>query len=148
MFSWFGVDFDDWKKIGVGLTIFGILFTVLGVLLFFDRGLIAMGNVLFISGVVLIIGFGRTRNFFFRVEKWKGTVCFLGGMVLVLIGWPVIGIVVEFFGIINLFGDFFPYILRFAKQVPIIGPILRIPTINNILDRIFNFQTLPLSRKD
>lgn len=32
-------------EIGVGLTAFGLLFTFLGVIFFFDRGLLAMGNV-------------------------------------------------------------------------------------------------------
>jgi hypothetical protein len=36
---------DDTRKIGFGLSAAGVLFTVLGVLLFFDRGLLAMGNV-------------------------------------------------------------------------------------------------------
>lgn len=34
-------------EIGLGLAAFGLLFTVLGVMLFFDRGLLAMGNVSF-----------------------------------------------------------------------------------------------------
>ena len=33
------------SEIGLGLTAFGIVFTILGMVLLFDRGLIAMGNV-------------------------------------------------------------------------------------------------------
>lgn len=36
-------------EIGVGLTGFGFLFTFLGVVFFFDKGLLAMGNVSFAS---------------------------------------------------------------------------------------------------
>ena len=34
----------------------------------------------------------------------RGTICFAGGIFLVLIGWAFIGMVVEVFGILNLFG--------------------------------------------
>ncbi len=34
-----------WTEIGIGLTGMGLLFTMLGVLLFFDGGLLAVGNV-------------------------------------------------------------------------------------------------------
>ncbi len=37
------------SEIGLGLTAFGIIFTFLGMLMLFDRGLIAMGNVRFAS---------------------------------------------------------------------------------------------------
>lgn len=38
-------DYSCPSEIGLGLAAFGFLFTVLGVMLFFDRGLLAMGNV-------------------------------------------------------------------------------------------------------
>jgi hypothetical protein len=37
-------------EIGLGLAAFGFLFTVLGIMMFFDRGLLAMGNVSVASG--------------------------------------------------------------------------------------------------
>ncbi len=36
---------DDNRKIGIGLSTAGMLFTMLGIMLFFDRALLAMGNV-------------------------------------------------------------------------------------------------------
>ena len=36
---------DDWRKIGIGLSTAGAFFTILGVLMFFDKALLAMGNV-------------------------------------------------------------------------------------------------------
>ena len=36
---------SDNQKVGILLTAFGIFFTSFGVLLFFDRGLLAIGNV-------------------------------------------------------------------------------------------------------
>ena len=36
---------SDTRKIGIGLSTAGLLFTLLGVFMFFDRGLLAMGNV-------------------------------------------------------------------------------------------------------
>jgi hypothetical protein len=37
------------SEIGLGLTGFGVFFSFLGIVFFFDKGLIAMGNVSFIS---------------------------------------------------------------------------------------------------
>ncbi|KAJ1547581.1 Golgi Transport, partial [Cladochytrium tenue] len=92
------------EEIGVGLTIAGISFMGLGVAMLFDGGLLAIGNILFLAGLFLVIGAQRTYAFFARREKLRGTACFFGGILLVFLKWPVIGMLVELFGFINLFG--------------------------------------------
>ena len=110
-----------WTEIGVALTTFGGLFMLLGVMLFFDGALLALGNVrlriaivwttyslvvqlLFLSGLTLIIGPQKTFYFFARKQKLRGTVCFIGGILLVFFKWPFVGVIVETFGFLNLFG--------------------------------------------
>ena len=153
-------------EIGIGLTGAGLLFMVLGMMMFFDKGLLAMGNVRRVtSGPRLdIAAVLRSRlpasppadpvpcgchddhrheqdlPFLLpetQAQRWErapperadsrlaisrgpqhrsrgspptlrslppGTACFLGGIGLVLLGWPVIGMGVEGFGFLNLFG--------------------------------------------
>jgi len=134
----------DNQKIGVLLTGFGLFFTFFGVILFFDRGLLAIGNLLFLAGVTLVIGFRKTVRFFFQKRKLKGTACFLGGIGLVVIGWAFIGMLVEIFGFINLFGDFFPIVLAFLRRLPIIGTVLSLPGIKNLTDSIVSGGSLPV----
>lgn len=95
---------DEWQRIGLMVTGFGLFFLLFGVLMMFDRAMLAFGNLLFVTGVALVIGIQKTSAFFFQKRKIKGTSCFLGGIVIVLIGWPVIGMIIEIFGFINLFG--------------------------------------------
>jgi len=137
-------DMDDWRKIGIGLSTAGALFTILGVLLFFDKGLLAMGNLLFLAGVVLLIGFEKTFRFFFQMRKWKGTACFLGGIMLVLFGWAMIGMCVEFWGFLNLFSDFFPIALGLMRNMPVIGSILSWSPIRAITDKFIAKSRLPV----
>ncbi|KZT08380.1 Got1-domain-containing protein [Laetiporus sulphureus 93-53] len=132
---------SDGQKIGVALTSFGVLFMFLGVLLFFDGALLALGNVLFLAGVTLIIGPHKTVTFFARKQKLRGTMCFLGGILLVFIKWPFIGVIVETLGFLNLFGDFFPVVLTFLRQLPVIGHVLSLPYIRNVADRIAGSRT-------
>jgi hypothetical protein len=68
--------------------------------------LLVVAQLLFLLGITLLIGFKKTLIFFKRPSKLRGTGCFLGGILLVLVGWPVVGMVVEVFGILNLFGNF------------------------------------------
>jgi hypothetical protein len=91
-------------EIGVGLTSFGGIFMFLGVVMFFDGGLLALGNILFIAGLTLIIGPQKTFYFFARKNKMRGTACFFGGILLVFFKRPFIGMLIETFGFLNLFG--------------------------------------------
>ncbi|EST06802.1 Vesicle transport protein, Got1/SFT2-like protein [Kalmanozyma brasiliensis GHG001] len=126
----------DQQKIGAGLVSFGTFFIFAGILLFFDAALLALGNVLFTAGIALLIGPQKTFYFFARKQKIRGTICFFTGMILVFCKWAVIGMLVEGFGFLNLFGDFFPVILNFLRQLPIIGNVLSLPGVANVLDRL------------
>jgi len=126
----------DFQKIGVGLAGFGIAFLFLGMLLFFDKGLLAIGNILFISGLAFVIGLERTFRFFFQQHKLKATGFFIGGMFIVLIGWPMIGMLVELYGFFLLFSGFFPVAVNFLRRVPVVGQILNLPGIRSVADKL------------
>jgi len=66
--------------------------------------LILFLQILFVSGLTLIIGPQKTFYFFARKQKIRGTVCFLGGILLVFFKWPFVGMIIETFGFLNLFG--------------------------------------------
>jgi hypothetical protein len=128
--------FDDWKKIGTMLMGIGGLFFLLGVMLFFDSGLIAIGDVLFLVGITLTIGVQTTVKFFARKERIRGTVCFLGGMLLVLWRWSIVGVFVQGFGFLNLFGAFFPMAVQFLRHTPFVGQVLALPGISVVVDML------------
>ncbi|KAH8802690.1 Golgi transport protein-like protein [Xylogone sp. PMI_703] len=107
-----------WKRYRRGFFLVG------GVLLFFDRAMLAMGNILFLIGLTIIIGPQKTALFFARKQKLKGTGAFFGGLALILLRWPLIGFMVELYGIFILFGDFFGTIAAFARNIPVIGPYI------------------------
>ncbi|CAN8102327.1 unnamed protein product [Discula destructiva] len=115
---------SDTQKIGVAFCSGGGFFLIGGVLLFFDRAMLAMGNILFLIGLTVIIGPAKTLLFFARKQKLKGTAAFFGGLLLILLRWPLIGFLVELYGIMVLFGDFLGTIGAFARNVPVVGPYI------------------------
>ncbi|PSN54898.1 Vesicle transport protein GOT1B [Blattella germanica] len=109
-------EITDVQKIGVGLAGFGVSFLFLGVLLLFDKGLLAIGNILFIAGLACVIGLERTFRFFFQKHKVKASISFFGGIIVVL--------------------GFFPVAINFLRRVPVLGTFLNFPGIRGLVDRL------------
>ncbi|EXV04981.1 Got1/Sft2-like family protein [Metarhizium robertsii] len=122
---------SDSQKIGVVFCSGGGLFLIGGVMLFFDRAMLAMGNILFLIGLTIIIGPQKTLLFFARKQKAKGTAAFFAGLTMILMRWTFIGFLVEAYGIVILFGDFLGTIAGFARGIPVVGPY-----IGMVVDRI------------
>ncbi|XP_060521162.1 vesicle transport protein GOT1B isoform X2 [Cylas formicarius] len=129
-------ELTDTQKIGVGLAGFGVFFLFLGMLLLFDKSLLALGNILFISGLATVIGGKRTFFFFFQRHKVKGSLAFFGGIFVVLAGWPLIGMIIECYGFALLFSGFFPVAINFLRRVPLLGTLLNLPGISRIVDKL------------
>ncbi|XP_017104498.1 vesicle transport protein GOT1B isoform X1 [Drosophila bipectinata] len=130
------IEITDLQKIGIGLAGFGISFLFFGMLLLFDKGLLAIGNILFLSGLGCVIGVERTLRFFFQRHKVKGTTAFFGGIIIVLLGFPIIGMIIESYGFFALFSGFFPVAINFLGRVPLLGPLLNIPIMQKIVQKL------------
>jgi hypothetical protein len=60
-------------------------------------------QILFIAGLACVIGLERTFRFFFQKHKVKASVAFFGGISVVLLGWPLFGMLIETYGFVLLF---------------------------------------------
>lgn len=135
---------------------FGVAFLFLGILLLFDKGLLAIGNVstssgssaetilltalpfqiLFLCGLACVIGLDRTFRFFFQKHKLKGSIAFFGGIIVVLVGFPLIGMIIESYGFFLLFSGFFPAAINFLRRVPVLGTFLNMPGVSRVMDKL------------
>ncbi|XP_011073777.1 vesicle transport protein GOT1 isoform X2 [Sesamum indicum] len=116
-------------KVGLGLIGFGIFFSFLAIVLFFDRGLLALGNIFWLTGVAILLGWRSTLQLFTNRRNYKGSLSFLLGIFFIFVRWPVVGILVEIYGCFVLFGGFWPSIKVFLYQIPVFGWILQYPAL-------------------
>ncbi|KAE9614867.1 putative vesicle transport protein, Got1/SFT2 [Lupinus albus] len=121
--------------IGLGLTGFGVFFSFLGLIFFFDKGLLAMGNVDPVCfWMSLTIGLKSTMQFFMKRSNFKGTISFGIGFFILIIGWPILGMIVEAYGFIMLFSGFWPTLSVFIQKVPVLGWLFQQPFVRSLFD--------------
>lgn len=66
----------------------------------------------------------------------KASASFLGGIIVVLMGWPIVGMILETYGFVLLFSGFLPVAINFLRRVPVLGTLLNMPGISRVLDII------------
>jgi hypothetical protein len=113
------------KKVGITLLTAGAAVSMLGVSLFFNKALLRIGNLLLLAGVPLTLGPTRTAAYFLKPQKARATGVLAVGIFFVFIGWPILGIALEIFGLLNLFGNMFPLFFAVAKQMPIVKSLFQ-----------------------
>lgn len=95
---------------------------------------------MFLAGLLLTMGLSRSFRFFRRkleTNAVRGVACFAGGVVLVLVlRRPKLGILLEGFGFVNLFGNFFPIALQAMRQMPYVGNVLSMPGVSVVADKL------------
>lgn len=95
-------------------------------------------QILFLSGLGCVIGIERTFRFFFQRHKIKGSIAFFGGIFVVLLGFPIIGMIIESYGFFALFSGFFPVAISFLSRVPILGSLINTPFMQKVSTATFN----------
>lgn len=119
-----------------------------------------MGDILFLIGLTLTIGVSRTTRFFSRRDRLvrflhryhsplnsfssisrctcydcqRGNIAFFGGILLVMMRWPIIGMICQIYGLIYLFGQFFPIAANAMRDMPVIGNIFRMPVVETFFE--------------
>ncbi|CAF1269282.1 unnamed protein product [Didymodactylos carnosus] len=136
-------DLSDTQRAGAGLVGFAFFFILLGFTLFFDRALLALGNILLVVGLILLLTIDRAKTFFTQPDRYKASLCFFSGIILLLLRWPIVGVILEIVGFYKLFGGFIPLIINVMKSIPGFGLILSLPYISNVVNRLENLSKGP-----
>jgi hypothetical protein len=79
-------------------------------------------------------GVSRTARFFSRRDRIRGIISFFFGIFLVMIRWPIFGMILQLYGLVYLFGQFFPIAAQSMKDTPVIGDVLKMPAVERFFD--------------
>jgi len=63
-------------------------------------------------------------GFFLKESRMQATIITAIGILLVFWGKPKLGLLIEIFGLLNLFGNMFPMLLAIGKNIPVVGDVI------------------------
>lgn len=112
------------RSSGATLLVGGLVITFLGIMLFFNGMLLRLGNILSIAGGVMLVGPKNVAGFFMTETRMQATIITSIGVLLVLWGKPKLGLLIEIFGLLSLFGNMLPLLLTLGKQIPVLSSII------------------------
>jgi hypothetical protein len=74
---------------------------------------------------------------FRRRQRLSGTACLAVGFLMVLFGrLVIIGLLLEGYGALSLFGGFLPLALNYVRDVPILNKIFEVPGVATFADTV------------
>ena len=135
---------DDNRKIGIGLCLIGAVCFGLGITLFFDRTLLSLGNLCFLTGLGFLLGPMKTVHFFFRREKFVASVAYFGGFILTVWGYSFFGFLAQIYAIWRLFAAFLPNIFQALRLIPGMSFVLSLPGFRQVNEYAYDQRRLPV----
>ena len=98
--------------------------------------------------MTLTIGVQATLQFFTRRKHRMGSAFYLGGAALVVIGWTIIGLLLEAYGFWLLFCEFLPTVLSYGRRLPLVGRALEVPWLRTLYNKATAVGGLPKTMDD
>lgn len=106
------------------IMLLSIVIYILGLVFLFDRFFLILGNLLFLASASYSAGLGTLLIFFIKPSKLKGSCFYFSGTFLLILGWALIGGIIQSVGVFYLFRDFIPQLYASSKYIPGIGPYI------------------------
>jgi hypothetical protein len=116
---------ENYRNLGTLLTVAGGLSFVSAIFSGFSRRMTIAANLLFFSGVLLVLGIRKFAKFLSQPKRILGSIIFLVGFLCVLGGRNWTGGLMEIIGVLTIFGGFVPRLMNTLQKVPYIGKYFR-----------------------
>ena len=135
---------NNYANLGTLLTVAGGLSFLSSMLAGFNRRMTIASDLLLIAGVYLILGTRRFVAFVTDQKRIIGSILYVLGLFLVLIGRSGWGGLLELIGMFGLFGGFLPRFMNIMQKVPYIGKYFRFALPSFIYKQAQRETELPL----